>query len=67
MTEVKRRMIDIVNSVPSNFFDGLDPIEMVQKLIEEYIKIYGEDETTVIPGTDRHLNDEIFKKMINNV
>ena len=40
---------------------------MVQKLIEEYIKIYGEDETTVIPGTDRHLNDEIFKKMINNV
>ena len=40
MPDVKQRMIDIVNSVPDNYFDGLKPTEMVFKLMMEYIKRY---------------------------
>ena len=29
MGKVKQRMLDIVNSVPDDFFDGLKPTEMV--------------------------------------
>ena len=58
-------MLDIVNSVPKDFFDGLKPTEMVFKLMMEYIKRYGEDETTIIPGTDKHFNYETLKE--NNV
>lgn len=64
MPDVKQRMIDIVNSVPHNFFDGLKPTEMVFKLIAEYIKRYGDDETTIIPGTNKHLNYETLKEML---
>ena len=64
MADVKQRMIDIVNSVPENFFDGLKPTEMVFKLMIEYIKRYGEDETTIIPGTNKHLNYETLKEML---
>lgn len=64
MVDVKQRMIDIVNSVPENFFDGLKPTEMVFKLMIEYIKRYGEDETTIIPGTNKHLNYETLKEML---
>lgn len=56
MPDVKQRMIDIVNSLPDNYFDGLKPTEMVVKLTMEYIKRYGEDETTIIPGTNKHLS-----------
>ena len=42
MPDVKQRMIDIVNSVPDDYFDGLKPTEMVFKLMVEYIKRYGE-------------------------
>lgn len=38
MPNVKQRMIDIVNSVPDDYFDGLKPTEMVFKLMMEYIK-----------------------------
>ena len=38
MPDVKQRMIDIVNSVPDDYFDGLKPTEMVFKLMVEYIK-----------------------------
>ena len=38
MPDVKQRMIDIVNSVPDDYFDGLKPTEMVFKLMMEYIK-----------------------------
>lgn len=37
MADVKQRMIDIVNSVPDNYFDGLKPTEMVFKLMRERI------------------------------
>lgn len=65
MADVKQRMIDIVNSVPNDFFDGLKPTEMVFKLMMEYIKRYGEDETTIIPGTNKHLNFEILKEILD--
>ena len=66
MPDVKQRMIDIVNSVPDDYFDGLKPTEMVFKLMVEYIKRYGEDETTIIPGTDKHFNYENFKEIFEN-
>ncbi|MBR1883916.1 MAG: hypothetical protein IJ809_03100 [Clostridia bacterium] len=64
MANVRKRMIDIVNSVPNNFFNDLKPTEMVFKLMKEYINRYGEDETTIIPGSDKHFNYETLKKMI---
>ena len=33
MLNVKHRMIDIVDSVPKDYFDGLKPTEMVFKLM----------------------------------
>ncbi len=66
MPDVKQRMIDIVNSVPDDYFDGLKPTEMVFKLMVEYIKRYGEDETTIIPGTDKYFNYENFKEIFEN-
>ena len=67
MPDVKQRMIDIVNSVPDDYFDGLKPTEMVFKLMVEYIKRYGEDETTIIPGTDQHINELEEKHANNNI
>lgn len=66
MPNVKQRMLDIVDSVPEDFFDGLKPTEMVFKLMFEYIDRYGEDETTIIPGTNKHLNREYIKEMLEN-
>ena len=66
MADVKQRMIDIVNSVPDDYFDGLKPTEMVFKLMFEYIDRYGEDETTIITGTDKHFNYETLKEMLEN-
>lgn len=66
MPDVKQRMIDIVNSVPNEFFDGLKPTEMVFKLMIEYLKRYGEDETTIIPGTNKHFNLETLKELCNS-
>ena len=63
---VKQRMIDIVNSVPTDYFDNLKPTEIVLKLMMEYINRYGEDETTIIPGTNKHFNCETFKKILEN-
>ena len=65
MVDVKQRMIDIVNSVPNNYFDGLKPTEMVFKLMFTYIDKYGEDETTIIPGTNKHLTRETIQEMLN--
>ena len=66
MSDVKQRMLDIVNSVPDNYFDDLKPTEMVFKIMMEYIKRYGEDETTIIPGTDKHFNFETLKEMLES-
>lgn len=66
MPNVKQRMIDIVNSLPENYFDNLKPTEMVFKLMMEYINIYGEDETTIIPGTAKHFNYETLKELLES-
>lgn len=66
MPDVKQRLLDIVDSVPEDFFDGLKPTEQVFKLMFEYIKRYGDDETTIIPGTDKHLNIETLKEMLKD-
>ena len=66
MPDVKQRMIDIVNSLPDNYFDGLKPTEMVFKLMLEYIERYGEDETTIIPGTDKYFSYETLKEIFKN-
>ena len=58
MPDVKQRMLDIVDSVPEDYFDGLKPTEMVFKLMFEYIDRYGEDEKTIITGTNKHLHRE---------
>ena len=66
MPSVKQRMLDIVDSVPENFFEGLKPTEMVFKLMFEYINRYGEDETTILPGTNKHLNYEFLKEILED-
>ncbi len=66
MANVKQRMIDIVNSLPENYFDKLKPTEMVFKLMMKYINTYGEDETTIIPGTDKHFNYETLKELLES-
>ena len=66
MANVKQRMLDIVNSVPDDYFDGLKPTEIVFKLMFEYIYRYGEDETTIIPSTDKYLNRETLKDMLES-
>jgi len=66
MPDVKQRMIEIINSLPQDYFDNLKPTEMVFKLMMEYINRYGEDETTIIPGTDKHLNIENLKEILES-
>lgn len=66
MPDVKQRMLDIINSLPDNYFEGLKSIEIVFKLMMEYIQKYGEDETTLIPGTDKHFNYTSLKEMFSN-
>lgn len=66
MPDVKQRMIDIVDSLPENYFDNLKPTEMVFKIMMEYINRYGEDETTIIPGTNKHFNNETIKEILEN-
>ena len=36
MVDVKKRMLDIIASVPNNFFDNLKPTEIILKLTSEY-------------------------------
>lgn len=38
--DVKKRMIKIVETLSSDFFNDLKPTEMVFKLMLEYIKVY---------------------------
>lgn len=66
MINIKQRIIEIVNSLPNNYFNNLKPTEIVFKLMIEYINKYGEDETTIIPGTNKYLNYETIKKILEN-
>ena len=40
MVKKKKRMLDIIASVPNNFFDNLKPTEIILKLTSEYLKRY---------------------------
>ena len=66
MPDVRQRLLHILDSVPSDYFDDLKPTEMVFKLMMEYIKRYGEDETTLIPGTNIHLSFETLKEILED-
>ena len=66
MPDVKQRMLDILDTLPEDYFDGLKPTEKVFKLMVEYIKRYGEDETTIIPGTNKHFSYETLKEMLED-
>lgn len=47
MSKVKQRMIEIVNSLPKDYFDDMTYNEIILKLNNEYFKKYGKDETTM--------------------
>ena len=64
MSIVKNRMLNIVDSLPYNYFDDKSYTEMVFMLMKEYIDRYGEDETTIIPGTNKHLNFKTLQEML---
>lgn len=64
MSVVKNRMLEIVDSLPENYFDNLGYTQMVIKLTLEYMKRYGKDETTRIPGTDEYFTVEKIKEWV---
>ena len=39
---------------------------VAQKVKKWYIKRYGEDETTLIPGTNKHLSFETLKEILED-
>mgnify|MGYP004506390349 CR=1 FL=1 len=63
MPDVKQRMIDIVNSVPEDYFEGLKPTEMVFKLMFEYIDRYGK--VCTLEELKQHI-DELEARHANN-
>lgn len=67
MSKVKDRMLEIVDSLPENYFDNKKYTEMVLILMKKYIEKYGQDETTIIPGTDKHLNLETLKDILYEI
>lgn len=62
MQKVKQRMLEILDSLPEDCFDGKPTNEIICFLARRYIEIYGEDETTIIPGTDKHFTVDDFPK-----
>ena len=67
MPKVIDRMKEIVSKLPQDCFDDMDEYEMVGILIDLYLKKYGEDETTLIPGTNTHMNYEYFKNLYDKL
>lgn len=65
MSKVIDRMQKIVSELPQDYFDNMDEYATVGTLIDLYLKKYGEDETTLIPGTNTHMNYEYFKNLYN--
>lgn len=67
MSKVMDRMKEIVSELPQDYFDNMDEYETVGSLIDLYLKKYGEDETTLIPGTNTHMNHEYFKVLYDKL
>lgn len=63
MSKVKDRMLNILDSLPEDYFDNMTNTEKIWMLVKEYIERYGEDETTIIPGTNKHFNLETLKEI----
>lgn len=60
MSKVKKRMLEIVDSLPDDYFDNKSYNEMIILLVKRYLDKYGDDETTIIPGTDKHITMRTF-------
>lgn len=67
MSKVMDRMKEIVSELPQDYFDNMNEYATVGTLIDLYLKKYGEDETTLIPGTNTHMNHEYFKKLYDKL
>lgn len=67
MSKVMDRMKEIVSELPQDYFDNMDEYATVGALIDLYLKKYGEDETTLIPGTDTYMNHEYFKNLYDKL
>lgn len=67
MSKVIDRMEYIVSKLPQNYFDNMDEYATVGALIDLYLNEYGEDETTLIPGTNTHMNHEYFKSLYDRL
>jgi len=65
MSIVKDHMFKILNSLPEDYFDNKTYAEMILLLMKEYLDKYGEDETTLIPGTNQHFTFETLKQTFN--
>ncbi len=44
MLDIKQKIMNIVNSVPDGYFNGLNSKEIVLKLMMEYTNRYGKDD-----------------------
>lgn len=62
MQKVKQRMLEILDSLPEECFNGKSTNEIICFLARRYIEIYGKDETTIIPGTDKYFSVDDFPK-----
>lgn len=67
MSKVMDRMKEIVSELPQDYFDNMDEYATVGALIDLYLKKYGEDETTLIPGTNTHMNHEYLKDLYDKL
>ena len=65
MSIVKDRMLKLVDSFPNNYFDNKTFDEILLLLVKVYLDKYGEDETTIIPGTNKHINLETLGEILN--
>ena len=63
MSKVMDRMKEIVSELPKDYFDNMDEYASVGELLNLYLEKYGEDETTLIPGTNTHMNREYLLKL----
>lgn len=67
MSKVMDRMKEIVSELPQDYFDNMDEYATVGALIDLYLKKFGEDETTLIPGTNTHMNRKYFKELYDKL
>lgn len=66
MSIVKDRITKIAYSLPNNYFDDMSYTDIGLALMKEYLDRYGEDETTLIPGTDKHLSIATLREILGN-